>query len=42
MRTASLTHLTAVSGANCAVVVAAGWLVAALLGAGRGSAPSRL
>nr|WP_301952409.1 MULTISPECIES: ComEC/Rec2 family competence protein [unclassified Rathayibacter] len=34
MRTASLTHLTAVSGANCAVVVAAGWLVAALLGAG--------
>ncbi|MCJ1682555.1 ComEC/Rec2 family competence protein [Rathayibacter sp. VKM Ac-2928] len=35
MRTASLTHLTAVSGANCAVVVAAGWLVAALLGAGR-------
>ncbi|MWV50286.1 MBL fold metallo-hydrolase [Rathayibacter sp. VKM Ac-2803] len=35
MRTASLTHLTAVSGANCAVVVIAGWSVAALLGAGR-------
>ncbi|SMH35666.1 competence protein ComEC [Rathayibacter oskolensis] len=35
MRTASLTHLTAVSGANCAVVVVAGWVVAALLGAGR-------
>ncbi|PPI54126.1 ComEC/Rec2 family competence protein [Rathayibacter toxicus] len=35
MRTASLTHLTAVSGANCAVVVMAGWVVAALLGAGR-------
>ncbi|MBF4462043.1 MULTISPECIES: ComEC/Rec2 family competence protein [unclassified Rathayibacter] len=35
MRTASLTHLTAVSGANCAVVVVAGWIVAALLGAGR-------
>ncbi|AZZ55466.1 competence protein ComEC [Rathayibacter iranicus] len=35
MRTASLTHLTAVSGANCALVVVAGWAVAALLGAGR-------
>lgn len=35
MRTASLTHLTAVSGANCAVVVVAGWTVSALLGAGR-------
>ncbi|WP_146082228.1 MULTISPECIES: ComEC/Rec2 family competence protein [unclassified Rathayibacter] len=35
MRTASLTHLTAVSGANCAVVVVAGWTIAALLGAGR-------
>ncbi|KQQ00804.1 MULTISPECIES: ComEC/Rec2 family competence protein [unclassified Rathayibacter] len=35
MQTASLTHLTAVSGANCAVVVIAGWTVAALLGAGR-------
>ncbi|WKK71606.1 ComEC/Rec2 family competence protein [Rathayibacter oskolensis] len=35
MRTASLTHLTAVSGANCAVVVVAGWTLAALLGAGR-------
>lgn len=34
MRTASLTHLTAVSGANCALVVVAGWAVAALLGAG--------
>lgn len=35
MQTASLTHLTAVSGANCAVVVVAGWTIAALLGAGR-------
>lgn len=35
MTTASLTHLTAVSGANCAVVVVAGWGIAALLGAGR-------
>ncbi|QHC66977.1 MBL fold metallo-hydrolase [Rathayibacter sp. VKM Ac-2759] len=35
MRTASLTHLTAVSGANCAVVVVGGWTLAALLGAGR-------
>ncbi|MWV74148.1 MBL fold metallo-hydrolase [Rathayibacter rathayi NCPPB 2980 = VKM Ac-1601] len=35
MRTASLTHLTAVSGANCAVVVLAGWMIAALLGVGR-------
>ncbi|NQX27860.1 ComEC/Rec2 family competence protein [Microbacteriaceae bacterium VKM Ac-2854] len=34
MRTASLTHLTAVSGANCAVVVAAAFLLAALFGAG--------
>ncbi|MCJ1694784.1 ComEC/Rec2 family competence protein [Rathayibacter caricis] len=35
MRTASLTHLTAVSGANCAVVVVAGWLLASLLGVNR-------
>ncbi|NQX13658.1 ComEC/Rec2 family competence protein [Microbacteriaceae bacterium VKM Ac-2855] len=34
MRTASLTHLTAVSGANCAVVVAAALLIAAAFGAG--------
>lgn len=35
MRTASLSHLTAVSGANCALVVGVAFGVAALLGAGR-------
>lgn len=35
MKSASLSHLTAVSGANCAVVVAAAFLVAGRLGAGR-------
>lgn len=33
MKTASLSHLTAVSGANCAIVVGAALAVAALLGA---------
>ncbi|HAN25907.1 MAG: competence protein ComEC [Microbacterium sp.] len=35
MKTASLTHLTAVSGANCAIVVALGFAAAAALGARR-------
>lgn len=34
MRTVSLTHLTAVSGANCAIVVAAIWLLLRAFGAG--------
>jgi ComEC/Rec2-related protein len=36
-RAAGLTHLMAVSGANLAVVLAAGLLLAGILGAGRGS-----
>ena len=36
MKDASLTHLTAVSGANCAIVVAAGFWAASLIGLGRG------
>ncbi|WDG19439.1 ComEC/Rec2 family competence protein [Microbacterium sp. Clip185] len=35
MRTASLTHLTAVSGANCAIVVGLAFLLAARCGVGR-------
>lgn len=35
MRTASLTHLTAVSGANCAIVVGLAFLLAARCGIGR-------
>ncbi|MFJ4175882.1 ComEC/Rec2 family competence protein [Microbacterium sp. NPDC089696] len=36
MRTSGLSHLTAVSGANCAIVVGAVFWLAALCGAGRG------
>lgn len=35
MKVASLTHLMAVSGANCALIVALVWAVAALIGASR-------
>jgi competence protein ComEC len=35
MKASSLSHLTAVSGANCAIVTAAGFALAALLGAPR-------
>lgn len=37
MRTSGLSHLTAVSGANCAIVVGAAFWSAALCGAGRGT-----
>ncbi|WP_285363236.1 ComEC/Rec2 family competence protein [Microbacterium sp. LMC-P-041] len=37
MRTSGLSHLTAVSGANCAIVVGAVFWLAALCGAGRGT-----
>lgn len=36
MKASSLSHLTAVSGANCAIVVGAALAISALLGAGRG------
>lgn len=36
MKTLSLTHLTAVSGANCAIIIGMVYLVLAKLGAGRG------
>src|SRR5690606_19864043 len=36
MKASSLSHLTAVSGANCAIVVGAALAVSALLGASRG------
>ncbi len=36
MRTSGLSHLTAVSGANCAIVVGAAFWLAGLCGAGRG------
>ncbi|MGI9824791.1 ComEC/Rec2 family competence protein [Agromyces sp. Marseille-Q5079] len=37
MKTSSLSHLTAVSGANCAIVTAAAFALAALCGLGRGA-----
>ncbi|GAA1505444.1 ComEC/Rec2 family competence protein [Agromyces terreus] len=37
MKTSSLSHLTAVSGANCAIVTAAAFGLAALCGLGRGA-----
>ena len=36
MKTTGLTHLTAVSGANCAIVLGMVWLLLRLLGVGRG------